>query len=275
MKLFKILRIILTLAILVPFVPSEETCAADSIESDDHRVQKIRIAVSTDTVPFHFSDDQGQPAGIVVDLWRLWSKKTGIQIEFMSAPWNETITMVRDGRADAHAGLNYDQQRDKFLNFGQPLTRSDSFFFFHKDIYGINALEDLIAFRIGVVKGAHEGSILAAALPQASLVEYDNQNALYNAVEKGDIRVFADVEQMARYFLTQRGIAHQYRYNLEKPLDKNAFYPAVGEGNTKLVLIQKGFEKISVQERATIERKWISPRLKDVLIIACDRNYPP
>ena len=80
---------------------------------------------------------------------------------------------------------------------------------------------------------------------------------------------------MARHFLTQRGIAHQYRYNIESPLDKNAFYPAVGEGNAKLTLIEKGFEKISVQERAEIERRWISPRLKDVLIIACERNYPP
>jgi len=46
--------------------------------------QKMTIAVSTDTLPFHFSDGQGRPAGIVVDMWRLWSQKTGVEIEFKS-----------------------------------------------------------------------------------------------------------------------------------------------------------------------------------------------
>ncbi|MGB5747841.1 MAG: transporter substrate-binding domain-containing protein [Desulfobacterales bacterium] len=275
MKFNRILTYILFLVLLAVFLNNRAAQAADSTESAGPTGQRITVAVSTDTVPFHFVDDQGQPSGIIVDMWRLWSKKTGVEIKFIPAPWNETIVMVRDGRVDAHAGLNFNPDREKFLDFGNPLTRSDSFFFFNKNIYGIDAIEDLIAFRIGVVKGAHEASILKAALPQATLIEYDDQKALYDAVNRGEIKVFADVEQMARHFLTQRGIAHQYRYNLEHPLDKNAFYPAVGEGGTKLTLIEKGFEKISVQERAEIERRWISPRLKDVLIIACERNYPP
>jgi hypothetical protein len=260
MKFNRILALILSFALLAVFPNTRETQATDSKESAGTSVQRITIAVSTDTVPFHFIDDQGRPSGIIVEMWRLWSKKTGVEIKFKSASWNETLAMVRDGRADAHAGLNYNQDREKFLDFGKPLTRSDSFFFFHKDIYGLNAIEDLIPFRIGVVKGAHEASILKAALPQAALVEYADQKSLYDAVKREDIKVFADVEQMARHFLIQRGIAHQYRYNLESPLDKNAFYPAVGDGDAKLTLIEKGFEKISAQELAEIERRWISPQ---------------
>ena len=274
-KFNRILVFILFFVLLTVFPNTRETQATDSTESAVPTVQKITIAVSTDTVPFHFNDDQGQPAGIIVDMWRLWSKKTGVEIAFKSAPWNETITMVRDGRADVHAGLNYNPDREEFLDFGDPLINSDSFFFFHKDIFGLNAVEDLIAFRIGIVKGAHEASILRSSLPQATLIEYEDQKALYDALGQGEIKVFVDVEQMARHFLIQRGMAHLYRYNLESPLDKNAFYPAVGDGDTRLTLIQKGFEKISVQEMAEIERRWISPRLKDVLIIACERNYPP
>ncbi|MGB9441567.1 MAG: transporter substrate-binding domain-containing protein, partial [Desulfobacterales bacterium] len=275
MKFNRILPFFLFFALLAVFLCTGDIQATDSKESAVPTVQKITVAVSTDTEPFHFIDDQGQPSGIIVDMWRLWSEKTGVAIEFKSAPWNETIAMVRDGRADAHAGLNYNSDREKFLDFGKPLSRSDSFFFFDINIYGLNTIDDLIPFRIGIIKGAHEASILKAALPQAALIEYADQKSLYDAVEREEIRVFADVEQMARHFLTQRGIAHQYRYNPESPLDKNAFYPAVADGDVRLRLIQKGFEKISAQERAEIERKWISPRLKDVLIIACERNYPP
>ena len=225
MKSNRILPIILSLVLLAVLPHPGETQTANS------PAQKITIAVSIDTVPFHFIDDQGQPVGIIVDMWKLWPKKTGVEIEFKPAPWGETIAMVKNGLADAHAGLNFSQDREKFLDFGKPLSRSDSFFFFHKNIYGLNAVEDLIPFRIGIVKGAHEASILKAALPQATLVEYADQKSLYDALKREDIRVFADVGQKARYFLTQRGIAHQYRHNIQSPLDKNAFYPAVGQGN--------------------------------------------
>jgi polar amino acid transport system substrate-binding protein len=273
---FNKIRPFLLFFVLLAVFPGAAIChATDSDKSVDPVVQKITVAVSTDTVPFHFSDDRGRPSGIIVDLWKLWSRKTGIEIEFKSAPRNETITMVRDGLADAHAGLIYNPDRDKYLDFGEPLTSSDSFFFFHKNIFGLNAVEDLIAFRIGVVRGAHEATLLKSVLPGATLVGFDTRKNLYDAIKRGEIRVFVDVEQMARHFLTQRAIAHEYRYNPESPLEKNAFYPAVGEANTRLAIIQKGFEQISVQERAEIERRWISPRLKDVLIIACERNYPP
>ena len=128
MKFNRILLFILTFVLLAAFSDNGEAQAADSKESAGPIVQRITVAVSTDTVPFHFIDDQGRPSGIIVDMWRLWSKKTGVEIEFKAAPWNETIVMVRDGHVDAHAGLNYNSDREKFLDFGNPLTRSDSFF---------------------------------------------------------------------------------------------------------------------------------------------------
>ena len=275
MKFSRLIPFILC-AFLLTALPGTGICQTDdSLSSADPPYKKITIAVSRDRVPFEFIDARGRPAGIIVDLWRLWSEKTGIEIEFKSAAGSESIAMVKEGRADAHAGITYSTERDSYLDFGELLTRSDSFFFFHKTIYGLKSINDLIAFRIGSTRGAHEASVLKAALPGAVLVEYDNRKALYDAVKRGEVRVFVDVEQMARHFLTQRGIAHEYRYNSDSPLDKNAYHPAVGEDNPLLAVIKKGFEQISVQQRAEIERHWISPRLKDVLIIACERNYPP
>jgi polar amino acid transport system substrate-binding protein len=275
MKFPKLMIFILVCISLVANRPAPASPTTEPKASVEPTLKKVVIAVSTDTMPFHFSDARGRPSGIIVELWRLWSSKTGIAIEFRSAPRKDTIAMVRDGHADVHGGLNFNPESDRYFDFGEPFTRSDSFFFFHNQIYGLNTVGDLIPYRIGIVRDAQEAAILESALAGATLVEYNNHEALYDAVKRGDIRVFADVEQMARHFLTQRGIAHEYRYNPENPLDKNAFYPAVVDGNPILAVIQKGFEQISVQERAEIERRWISPRLKDVLIIACERNYPP
>ena len=240
---------------------------------------KIIVAISTDTAPFHFIDETGQPAGILVDFWKLWSTKLQLDIEFQSAPWHETIAMVRDGRADIHAGLNFSKDRNNFLAFGDSLTTSNSYIYFHYNIDGISTFDDLLPYRIGVIKGTQETSILRAKLPRATLIEFSDRNELYDAILQGRIKVFADNEQTAKHFLQARAIAHEYNNKPDNPLDKNSFYPAVRAGNTEFAaLVERGFGKISDQEKLQIERAWRLPEdadLKKVLIVACDRNYPP
>ena len=66
----------------------------------------VRIAIGQDFKPFEFVDNKGQATGLTAEIWRFWSKKTGIPIEFKPAPWSDTLEMMKDGRADIHAGLN-------------------------------------------------------------------------------------------------------------------------------------------------------------------------
>ena len=242
-------------------------------------IKKVVLAVAIDSVPFHFKDEQGNVTGMLIDLWKLWSKKTGITVEFKSGSWAETLAMVTNGQADIHAGLNYNKERDASLDYGNVLYNSDSYFFFHDSIFGLKELEDLNGFRIGVIKGANEDFIIQEKLPGAILVEYPDQNALYDAVKKGKIRIFAGVEQIARHFLSQNGIFDEYRYHINHPLEKNAFYPAVREGNSQLIrIINQGMQKITPEERTAIERKWMEETkvpAKDVLIISYFSDYPP
>ena len=46
-------------------------------------------------MPFQFQNENGEPAGLIIDLWRLWSERTGIEIDFRAATWDETLRMVR------------------------------------------------------------------------------------------------------------------------------------------------------------------------------------
>lgn len=67
----------------------------------------IRIVHPDSSQPFAFLDKTGKPQGMTIDLWRLWSEKTGIDIEFIHGSWKETIRMMQEGRADVHSGLVY------------------------------------------------------------------------------------------------------------------------------------------------------------------------
>ena len=72
--------------------------------------ERISVAYCADCVQFHFQDKDGKANGLIIDMWRLWSERTGIAIDYKAATWEETLKMVGGGRADAHAGL-YLQRR--------------------------------------------------------------------------------------------------------------------------------------------------------------------
>ncbi len=40
------------------------------------KAEPISTAYCIDCVPFQFKDENGEAAGLIIDLWRLWSEKT-------------------------------------------------------------------------------------------------------------------------------------------------------------------------------------------------------
>jgi len=246
---------------------------------DTIKTSGLVIATSKGSAPFHFQDVDGQPAGMFVDLWRLWALKTGREVHFQTAGWNETLQLVRDGRADIHAGLFYNQKRDEFLDYATPLHKSDTHFFFHKSISGLRTLEDLKGFRLGIINGDFAVDYIRSRLPEATLALYDNNQALFDAVESGAIRVFIKDTPIALHHLRRRQILNNFRYHRRFPLYSNMFYAAVREGQQELLGdIRRGMDSITAEERAEIVRKWMGTadrKTPDVLTIALSDGYMP
>ena len=67
--------------------------------------KELVIAYRLDSAPIQFKNAGGEPDGILIDVWRLWARKSGIPIRFVGAYSQETQTMVSEGTADINAGL--------------------------------------------------------------------------------------------------------------------------------------------------------------------------
>jgi len=63
----------------------------------------VRIVTSVDNIPFHFVDENGKTKGMLVDMWRLWAKQNGNEVDFVSVPWAQSLDMVKRGDAHIHA----------------------------------------------------------------------------------------------------------------------------------------------------------------------------
>ena len=112
-------------------------------------------------------------------------KKTGIEVKFVMAPFSETLTMTKEGKVDVQGGCFYSEERGAYLDYVAPLAKVDTHFFFHKNIYGIETLKDLLSFRIGVIEDDFAVDYLQQHLPDASLAQYATNEELYEALRIG------------------------------------------------------------------------------------------
>ncbi|MFC1887169.1 transporter substrate-binding domain-containing protein [Thermodesulfobacteriota bacterium] len=186
--------------------------------------ERISIACSKDLAPFHFLDDSGQPAGIMVDIWRLWSEKTGISVDFQVADWNETLTMVGSGTADVHAALFFNEERDKFLDYGSAFMKMETHYFKHVALPSIKEIDDLAPYRVGVIDGDYMESYLKERLPEGNVVPFANYRAMMNALQEGTLKVFAADTLPGLFYLDKNGLLSKFTFISEKPLYQNELF---------------------------------------------------
>ncbi len=241
--------------------------------------EKIKIAIGEDFAPFEFVDENGEVAGLVADVWRLWSAKTGTPVEFLPLRWAETLEAVRTGRADVHAGLNKNADRERYLDFSKGIYSTHVALFFPSGMRISHKKNKLAGFEIGVLKGSFEETLIRERFPKAKLVSFPTVDGLYDALKDGRIALFADVVQTAFYNLSKRDILDGYSFDNGELLDTNYLYAAVAKGNAQLLdAVERGLDSISTEERAAISKKWLGKDIStgsDSLVIALYYQYPP
>jgi PAS domain S-box-containing protein len=260
---------LIALALLVALWAPAAADAADKAEP-------ISTAYCIDCVPFQFQDENGEAAGLIIDLWRLWSDKTGIEIDFRAGQWDETLRMVRDGDAEAHAGLFYNDERAQYLDYGSYLTNTETHFFIKKGLPAIEIVEDLAAFRVGVIAGDYVEGWLKGRLPEGTVIGFESYDAIMAALRGGQLQVFAADSPTGIFHLQRAGLGFGYEYPEDRPLYQTDWLVAAKKGNRDLLkTIDLGLALITDEERKAIEGRWIAVEAKgfelsprDMLIIA-------
>jgi two-component system, LuxR family, sensor kinase FixL len=247
--------------------------------SDFSRDNPVKVVYPVVMPPYSFEDEKGEAQGLAVDLLRLCSKKTGIPVQFVSAPWNEGLQMMRQGKADIHAALYYAEDRAAYLDYVAVVAPSQGNIFYHKNIININGPEDLKGFKVGVVRGGFHEQYVQKHLPEVSLVSYQEFPDMVFAAQKGQIQVFIDDAGATLYRLRKSDLLDEFRYNPADVLYRNNFWMAVRKGNSELAqALQRGMALISPEERAALERKWLPmsfTKSADTLFIAMSSDYAP
>lgn len=222
--------------------------------SPSHRavyIDKIVVAHSATYPPFSYLDENKEPKGYLIDLWKAFGAANGIRVEFRLVPWEKSLDLVKKGKADVHGGLFYSPERDTFLDFGADIDNLPTCLFRRT-----NVDEELKpGTLVGTIKGGYASKFMVQSYPNNPQIHFESQPAMLKAAERGEIQFFVADQPTSIYYQRKRGVSSLFTQT--KELYSNPLRPAVRQGNSELLfIIQEGWEKTGKDRQDFIRKKW-------------------
>ena len=162
------------------------------------------IAVSNDFHPFTFLNSAGEPAGLFVDIWRLWAKKNGRDVTFLVSDWKTSLENLKNGRADIHSGLIRSLGRISWMADVRPFYRSDVRCFLPRQQLALVSLESLVGKTIGVVRGGEPEEYLQRNQPQIKLISVSSRDELPLLARNGLAAGFVAIGNVGRSLIDRQ-----------------------------------------------------------------------
>ncbi|MDX9976812.1 MAG: transporter substrate-binding domain-containing protein [Candidatus Cloacimonadales bacterium] len=215
---------------------------------------ELKIAIDNNYPPYFFNEDNGKYQGILYDKWKKWENKTGIKVIFIAENWEEAIESVKSGEVHVLETAFYTAERAVFLEYGKPYADIKVPVFVKKDLFGINVLEDLKSYVIGVKSGDAVIEFFKAS-NITGIKEYDTYCDIINAAVSHNINVFSVDEPPALYYLNRMKYNKDYRLAFVLYTGQ-LHYAVLKENKYLLKLIESGFDLISNEEINDIKGKW-------------------
>jgi polar amino acid transport system substrate-binding protein len=215
---------------------------------------------SPDLPPFSMLNDEGEPVGIGVDIWRLWSQKSGRSVHFSLSKGATSLEDLKSGRAHIHIGLKYSPERAKLLSFSKPFLRVPTLLYYPTGADAPRSIGEFGAARIGI-RGPPPRDSMQGKLPNAEFVSFESVPQMIDAVLAGEIQAFVADQPSADLALLTIGARGRFTH-LDEVLFSLSLRAAVIKGRESLLeSIEAGLDAISQEEMSGILGRWLGRRV--------------
>ena len=229
--------------------------------------KSYRVAINKTSFPYHFVDDEGMPKGLMVDMWTLWGEKQGVDVSFVPLNWQQTMAQVKSSAVDIHAGLSKNTEREETLGLSEALFNQKKHFFLHRSVAHIRNIKQLTPYTIGVVAGSSHELTLKMEYPYLTVRRYANRHTLYNAAINNEVLIIAGIEKLSKNYDAFALLNQNFPAFARIAYHSNDYGVAVAkEREDLLTFVQQGLDKITLEEKSAIERKWLGIDKSDNLI---------
>jgi diguanylate cyclase (GGDEF)-like protein len=239
----RVLKVWLALLLMVPVAVAQ---AAPS---------SLRVVSDNNYPPYLFMGPDHQPRGYLVDEWHLWEQKTGIHVEIVPTDWANAQRMLLSGQADVIEMLFRTPEREPLYEFSEPYGKVTIGIYTDTSISGIDDVDALRGFEVGVERG----DACVERLRQQGITAfklYRGYTDMIAAVKNRDVRILCMDDYPANYYLYKYGVDSEFQRSFE--LYSDQFHRGTRKGDlATLALVDRGMKLITDDERDALRRKWM------------------
>jgi len=219
--------------------------------------QQITVALNVGYPPFSVLLPNGEPTGLLPDMWRLWGRTTGTTVHFKTGSLTESLADLKSGQADIHAGLFRNESRAKWALFSDPIHEITTSVYFLNGGSSSPRLSKITGERVGAVASSYQERYLRENYPDIVVVGFKNNKAAVTALLNGEIRAVFTEEPSAEATMGMLGLRGALQQGDEK-FDGNFVHAVVRKDSSDLLrLINDGFRKIPREQLANLEERWL------------------
>jgi len=226
------------------------------IHQHDVYSQVYDVGGDFDYPPFSYIDKTGEASGLHVDILNALSDETGIKFNYQLSKWDSALNYIQTDKTDIIIGIVFSEEREKYLDFTNPLHTEYYSIFIRKDLK-FNDIPDLYKYKLMVLEkdisiekflipmGLYNNYVVAKSLPEAIAgIEWGRADFV-----------------IAPHSLGMNQIKKNKYKNIQvkgPPILPSIYCMAVKKGNTRLLgILNKGISDLrSNGELAQIQSKW-------------------
>ncbi|MCL1088875.1 transporter substrate-binding domain-containing protein [Shewanella profunda] len=239
--------------------------------------EPLVVVMGEDSFPYQYVDNDGEPTGLLVDLWKEWAKQTHTEVVFVARHWNESLTQLQEGKAQAHLGMGITAQREQLFDFATPIADVDTYLYLHKSLRNKKSINELVPYQIGVVAGSSHEAQLQHIESKLVFKRYESREKLLAGVASAEIVVFAGLEGYLKDPASSQDISANFPNTARIKIKTMQFVPATVKGNQALLdRINRGFMALDPKFIQQTERRWLGiHRQKSGLVISMQLGVEP
>ncbi|MBF9014990.1 MULTISPECIES: transporter substrate-binding domain-containing protein [unclassified Oceanispirochaeta] len=207
--------------------------------------------------PFEYLDEDGNPAGYIVDLTRAIAEFMDLNIRIELGPWNEAYGKLISGDVDLLQGIFYSQERDKIFSFSQAHSVVSNVVVTREGSKTIDSLADLKGLDVFVVEKDVTHSYLIEEKVDANIITEDSIKTivLRLASGEGDCALLAQIP--SNYWITKFEL-NNLVFGTHSLLSPEYNYGVLEQNSNLLLPFQEGLSVLMANgQQQEIYSKWL------------------
>ena len=210
----------------------------------------FKISYDPNYAPFSYKQDD-KPAGLLIDIWKLWANYNNYTIEFVDGIlWEDAISLVKNKEVDFFLGT--EQYNDWMIGSNFFYGIKSSFFSLAENDFKLEKKENL---NIGIIGNVYT-NLMHKHFPNANLKIYEDYIDSINALKRSEIDVIYDDKLAIEFYTVQNNFFHLIK-PLNNLIQKNNIR-TISYEQQKIDIFNNGLLKIPTNELLELEKKWIS-----------------